>query len=259
MRARLFTVVTLGFAVMVLAGCCEQQRLSAKSQLAFKSVEGKTHAAVTPAPRSGSWMKRHETINARLKEGNVGMLFVGDSITQGWEGSGREVWNTYYAKRNAANFGIGGDWTQHVLWRIDHSDFNNVHPKLAVVMIGTNNAPKRQGSSTAEEIADGVITICQRLRTRLPETKILLLAIFPRDPNATSETRAKNAQASLLASAVADGKMIRYLDINDKFLTKDGQLPKSIMPDFLHPNAAGYKIWAEAMEPEVAGLMGERK
>jgi beta-glucosidase len=244
---------------MAPVGYCAGQDLAAKSQAAFKSIEGKTHSAVTPAPRTGNWMTRHDAINKRLKEGNVDMLFVGDSITQGWEGQGKEVWNTYYAKRNAANFGIGGDFTQHVLWRIDHSDFNNVHPKLAVVMIGTNNAPQRAGSSTAPEIADGIIAVCQRLRTRLPEMKILLLAIFPRDPNATSPLRAKNAEASLLASAVADGKNIFYMDINEKFLTKEGQLTWEIMPDFLHPNAAGYKIWAEAIEPQVAKVMGDRK
>jgi lysophospholipase L1-like esterase len=258
MKTRVVTVVALWLVAGALAGCAEQQRLSARSQAAFKSIEGKTHAAVTPAPRTGSWMAHHERINQRLKEGNVDLLFVGDSITDFWETRGKAVWTEYYGKRNAADFGISGDWTQHVLWRIDHSDFNNVHPKLAVVMIGTNNAPARRGSSTAEEIADGIIAVCQRLRTRLPETKILLLAIFPRDPNASSATRAKNAQASQLASAVADGEWIRYLDINDKFLDKDGQLSRKIMPDYLHPNAAGYKIWAEAIEPEVARVMGSR-
>ena len=250
MKARKIAVVALCLASVVLAGCASQQ------ELAFKSIQGKTHSAVTPAPRDARWMAHHERIDSRLKEGNVDLLFVGDSITDFWPMRGREVWNTYYGNRNAANFGISGDRTQHVLWRIDHSDFNDIHPKLAVVMIGTNNSNGKD--NTAEEIADGIIAICQRLRTRLPQTKILLLAVFPRGSK-PSQQRAKNAKASLLASAVADGKMIYYMDINDKFLTKDGQLTRDIMPDFLHPSAAGYKIWAEAIEPKVAKLMGERK
>jgi lysophospholipase L1-like esterase len=261
MRTRVVGVAALWLVSMVMAGCCGQQNLAARSQLTFKSIEGKTHSAVTAAPRTTrGWSARDEKINTRLKEGNVDLLFVGDSITEGWEGRGKDVWSTYYGNRNAANFGIGGDQTQHVLWRIDHADFNNVHPKLAIVMIGTNNAPQRRGSTanTAQEIADGIVAVCQRLKTRLPETRILLLAIFPRDPNSSSEVRAKNAQASLLASAVADGKTIYYMDINEKFLAQDGQLTKEIMPDFLHPNAAGYKIWAETMEPEVARLTGTK-
>ena len=255
MRTRVVAVAALWLIGMTLAGCGDQQKLAAKSQLAFKSIEGKNHSAVTPSPRPGTWMSRHEAINKRLKESNVDLLFVGNSITEGWEGRGKEVWNTYYAKRNAVNMGIGGDRTQHVLWRLDNSNFEGLSPKLAIVMIGTNNS--NANDNTAQEIADGIIAICQRLRTKLPNTKILLLAIFPRNPS-PSDQRAKNAQASLLASAIADGKMIHYMDINDKFLTKDGQLPKDIMPDFLHPNAAGYKIWADAIEPEVVKLMGKR-
>jgi beta-glucosidase len=121
-------------------------------------------------------------------------------------------------------------------------------------MIGTNNS--NGTDNTAEEIADGIITICQQLHTQFPKMKILMLAIFPRNPRPGAQ-REKNAKASLLASKIADGKMIHYLDINDKFLTEDGELTREIMPDFLHPNKTGYKIWAETIEPKVAELMGE--
>ena len=150
--------------------------------------------------------------------------------------------------------GFGGDRTQHVLWRLDHSNFENVSPKLAILMIGTNNSNRED--NTAEEIADGIITICQQLRTQFPKMKILLLAIFPRNPGPGAQ-REKNAEASLLASKIADGKKIHYLNINDKFLTEDGELTKKIMPDYLHPNKTGYTIWAEAIEPKIVELMGE--
>jgi beta-glucosidase len=251
MRRKITAIIVLLLTGAILVGCASQQ------ELAFKSVEGKNHSAVKPVNRADQWWgPRHDAVNERLKHGNVDLLFIGDSITQVWENAGKEIWNTYYAPRNAVNMGFSGDRTQHVLWRLDNSNLEGLSPKLAIVMIGTNNSNKND--NTAEEIADGIITVCKRLRTKLPKTRILLLAIFPRNAGPSAQ-RQKNAQASQLASKVADGKMIHYLDINSRFLTKDGLLPKDIMPDYLHPNKAGYKIWAEAIEPKVAELMGKRK
>jgi beta-glucosidase len=151
--------------------------------------------------------------------------------------------------------GFGGDRTEHVLWRLDHGEIDGISPKLAVLMIGTNNS--NGDDYTAEEIADGIKAICCKLRQKLPKTKILILRIFPRGEQPSLQ-RDKNSTASRLASRIADGKMIHYLDINDNFLFKDGTLSKDIMPDLLHPNTRGYKIWAEAIEPVVAELMGEK-
>ena len=247
----LFTILLTG---ILFIGC---ESNPTKQELAFKSIEGKTHSAVTPVSRNDSWwMPRHEGNNTRLKEGNADLLYIGDSITHSFDNAGRKVWEQYYTPRNALNMGFSGDRTQHVLWRLDNSDFSNVNPKLAIIMIGTNNSNGRD--NTAEEIADGIIAICQRLRTKLPETKILLLAIFPRGPLPSAQ-REKNAQASLLASQIADSKMIYYLDINDKFLTEDGELTRDIMSDYLHPGQKGYQIWAEAIEPTVAKLLGEKQ
>ncbi|UCG57559.1 MAG: DUF1080 domain-containing protein [Phycisphaerales bacterium] len=217
-------------------------------------AEAKQHSAVSPAHRHSWWTLRNDAVNERVKHGNVDLLFIGDSITHGWEGGGKKYWDQYYAPRNAVNMGFGGDRTQHVLWRLDNGHLEGISPKLAVLMIGTNNS--NGNDNTAEEIADGIVAICNRLRTKCPKTRILILAIFPRGPEPSAQ-RQKNAEASLLASKIADGKMIHYLDINDKFLGEDGSLSKEIMPDHLHPNEAGYKIWAQAIEPKVAELMGE--
>jgi beta-glucosidase len=214
------------------------------------------HAAIKPVPREGNWMKRHESFNERVKKGNVDLIFIGDSITQGWEGAGKEAWARHYGSRNAVNLGIGGDRTQHVLWRLDNGNIEGIKPKLAVLMIGTNNSNGQD--HTAEEIADGIKAIVAKLRTKLPETKVLVLAIFPRAPMPNPQ-REKNAKASELASKVADGTMVHYLDIGPKFLEADGTLTKEIMPDFLHLSPKGYEIWAEAIEPKVAELMGEKK
>lgn len=253
MRQKIKAIVFLLLASTIFIGC------PSRREQAFKSVECKRHSAVRAVRRSDKrtvkwWNRRHEAVNNRLKKGNVDLLFIGDSITHGWENTGKEIWNAYYARRNAVNMGFSGDRTQHVLWRLENSNLEGISPKLAIVMIGTNNS--NGNDNTAEEIADGIVMICERLRSRLPKTKILLLAIFPRNPGPSAQ-REKNARASLLASRVADGEMIYYLDINSSFLTEDGLLSKDIMPDYLHPNKAGYRIWAEAIEPKVAQLMGE--
>jgi beta-glucosidase len=218
-------------------------------------AEEKQHSAVSSAHRHSWWTLRNDAVNERIKQGNVDLLLIGDSITHGWESGGKKYWDKYYAPRNAVNMGFSGDRTQHVLWRLDHGHLDGISPKLAVLMIGTNNS--NGNDNTAEEIADGIIAICRKLRTKCSKTKILILAIFPRGPEPSAQ-REKNAKASLLASKKADNKMIYYLDINDQFLTNDGFLTKNIMPDYLHPNEAGYKIWAEAIESTVAKLMSEK-
>lgn len=216
--------------------------------------EVKPNDAVVPAPRDAGWMKRHESFNERVKKGNVDLLLIGDSITQGWEGNGKKVWEEFYGKRNAVNLGIGGDRTQHVLWRLDHGNVEGIKPKAAVLMIGTNNS----GSNTSEQIAEGVKAIVDKLKEKLPETKVLVLAIFPRGANKDDARRKVNEGANALIAKLADDKQVYYLDIGAKFLKDDGTLSKEIMPDLLHLNEASYRIWAEATEPKVAQLLGEK-
>jgi lysophospholipase L1-like esterase len=234
-------LLVCGLVCAVLAGVCRGQ--------------DNVPSTVKPVPREGAWMDRHESFNKRVKEGNVDLLLIGDSITQGWEGEGKDVWAKYYGKRNAVNLGIGGDRTQHVLWRLDHGNIDGIAPKLAVLMIGTNNS--NGNDNTAEEIGAGIEAIVKKLREKLPQTKVLILAVFPRNDKGDPR-REKNAKASQVAAKMADDKMVYFLDIGDKFLSPDGSLSKEIMPDALHLSPAGYEIWASATEPMVAKLMGER-
>jgi lysophospholipase L1-like esterase len=209
---------------------------------------------VTPVPREIAWWKnRQESINDHVKKGDAQLLLIGDSITQGWEGSGKNVWQKYYDKRHAVNLGIGGDQTQHVLWRLDHGNLDGIHPKLAVLMIGTNNC----GRNTPEQIYNGVKAIVEKLRAKLPETKVLVLAIFPRGANEMDRLRKVNEAANERIANLDDGKNVFYLDIGKKFLEPDGTLTKQIMPDLLHLSPEGYEIWAASTEPSVAKLMGE--
>lgn len=134
--------------------------------------------------------------------------------------------------------------------------FLGLHPKLVVLMIGTNNSNK--DDNTAAEIGAGITAIVHKLREKLPESKVLVLAIFPRGEK-PSPQREKNAEASKIASQLADGKHVFYLDIGPKFLAEDATLSRDIMPDLLHLSPKGYQIWAESIEPQVAELMGEKK
>lgn len=194
---------------------------------------------------------RHKAINERARKGNVDLLFIGDSITQGWEGNGKEVWKARYEGRNAMNAGIGGDRTQHVLWRLDNGNIDGISPKLAVLMIGTNNF----GSNTAEEIAAGIKAIVARLQVKLPKTKVLVLGVFPRGERPDDPLRAKMSEVNNLIRGIGDGKMIHYLDINNKLLNPDGTQNRDIMPDLVHLSPRGYEIWGAAIEAPVTELL----
>ena len=219
----------------------------------FFAEANELHSAVKPVPRSGGWMKRHESFNKRVAEGKVDLILIGDSITHGWEGKGKSIWEKFYGKRNAVNLGIGGDRTQHVMWRLDNGNVKGISPKVAVVMIGTNNS----GNNSPEEIADGLAAITKQLRAKLPETKVLLLGIFPRGANKDDGRRQVNEKANAIFKKLADGKDVHYLDIGEKFLESDGTLSRKIMPDLLHLSVEGYTIWAESIEPSLKKLMGE--
>jgi len=219
----------------------------------FFAEANELHSAVKPVPRSGGWMKRHESFNKRVAEGKVDLILIGDSITHGWEGKGKSVWEKFYGKRNAVNLGIGGDRTQHVMWRLDNGNVKGISPKVAVVMIGTNNS----GNNSPEEIADGLAAITKQLRAKLPETKVLLLGIFPRGANKDDGRRKVNEKANAIFKKLADGKDVHYLDIGEKFLEPDGTLSRKIMPDLLHLSVEGYTIWAESIESSLKKLMGE--
>ena len=203
-------------------------------------------------------MKRHQSFNDRVKKGNVDLLFIGDSITHFWETpspqGGAAVWQKFYARRNAVDLGIAGDGTGQVLWRLQNGNVDGIAPKLAVLMIGTNNAWR----SMPEEIAAGVKADVAELRARLPRTKVLVLAIFPRGADNNDHLRQVNDAANKLIAKLADDKLVFFQDINARFLDGDGKLPTTIMPDLLHPCEKGYQIWADAIEPTVAKLMGEK-
>jgi lysophospholipase L1-like esterase len=218
---------------------------------AFTFAQGP--ATVVPESRPGSWMDIHQEFLKTAQEGNVDLLFLGDSITQGWKGA-KTTWDRFYGPRKPANFGIGGDRTEHVLWRIQNGELKGIEPKVVVLMIGTNNAD----GSTPDEIAQGITAIVQELRTRLPKAKVLLLGVFPRGEK-PGPVRERLKSVNHTIAKLDDGSNVHYLDIGKAFLSEDGTISKKIMPDYLHLSQRGYRLWAEAMEPTLWSLLDEGK
>jgi lysophospholipase L1-like esterase len=205
---------------------------------------------VIPRPRDGAPADMHLQFLKRAKQGGVDLLFLGDSITQGWNDNA--AWKRSYGPRNAANFGIGGDRTQHVLWRIDNGELEGIEPKVIVLMIGTNNV----SSASADEIALGITAIVENLRHRLPKAKILLLGVFPRGEKPNPGREKLNAVNAKIAR-LDDGTHVKFLDIGKSFLNEEGTISREIMPDFLHLSTKGYRIWADAMEPTLWQMLDE--
>jgi len=217
--------------------------------------------ATEPLPRDNAWIKRHEGFVEIAKKGGVDVLFLGDSITDNWRKpeQGLPVWEKQFAPLHAANFGISGDRTQHVLWRMQNGELAGIKPRVVVLMIGTNNTglerDKLTPRNTTEEVVAGVTAVVQGLRTQLPETKILLLAIFPRAEKPTDPVRLQTYDINGALARLHDEKHVFFLNIGSRFLEADGTMSKAIMPDFLHPSTKGYEIWAEAIKEPLADLL----
>ncbi|MFC4701466.1 platelet-activating factor acetylhydrolase IB subunit [Glaciecola siphonariae] len=197
------------------------------------------------------WLPRHQQKldEVARRNGEIDLIFLGDSITHNWESKAPQYWQTFYQHRKALNLGFGGDRTEHVLWRLRHGAVDGLDPKLVVLMIGTNNTGHRQDA--AEDTALGVKYIIDELKQRLPNSKILLLAIFPRGESSDDPLRILNEEVNQLIKAYSDNDSVFWLNINHLFLDESGDLSTSVMNDLLHPETPQYKIWAQAIEPYV--------
>ncbi len=218
--------------------------------------------SVTPSMLNESWSiawwkPRHEAKLAEIKRRQAAgektdLVFIGDSITEGWEKAGAKVFERHYKQHNALALGFGGDRTENVLWRLQHGEVDGLRPKVAVLMFGTNNTGHRLEAPALT--AAGIKRNIDELRKRLPDTRILLLAIFPRD-QADSKSRQVNEDINKLIAGFADNQHVYFVNINQAFLDQNGELPKDVMPDLLHPNEKGYEIWAREMAPALEQLM----
>jgi lysophospholipase L1-like esterase len=205
------------------------------------------NSAAIPSPPMGWLDGFQKKIDESHKMPSVDLIFDGDSITAGWMGGGGGIWTHKYAKLNAYDFAHPGDVTQGLIWQMQNGQADGLHPKLIVLLIGTNNL----GHGTPEQIAEGIKGVIAEYQKHCPGAPILLQGIFPRNEKPTDPSRAKIKAVNKIISGFADGKTILFLDFGDKFLQPDGTLSKEIMPDLLHPSAKGYQIWTDAIQPVI--------
>jgi lysophospholipase L1-like esterase len=218
----------------------------------------RVNTAIVPrrSPLPG-WEDLHYRFVALGKYNEIPYAFLGDSITADWGGpgqrplaEGRAVFEAEFAPFGVANFGIGGDRTEHVLWRIRHGLFDHIRPKVVMLMIGSNNLY----TNTASEIAHGIAAVILEMWKHSPRTKVMLMGILPRGDR-DDPVRGKIARVNALIARFDDGgQRLRFLDIGAALVLPDGTIPKEIMYDSLHLTALGYSIWAFAAMPHLAGL-----
>lgn len=236
-----FSLMCLG---VLSAVCCVQFSLAEYPNL-----------AVVAAPRDGyAAYERHLAIKADASKETPGVVFLGDSITEQWRNRGKRIWDEYFGELKPFNAGIGSDRTEHVLWRVQHGgvDFPS-SPKVCVLLIGTNNTHYRNCSETPEYTVAGIKAIVDELSAKYPGMKILLPGLLPRGATGDDKFRLHNEKINELLSGLSMPN-VSYVDISRAFLDQDGGLSRDISPDLLHFNETGYKIYAEAIMPELKKL-----
>jgi lysophospholipase L1-like esterase len=222
--------------------------------------------AATPAARKDkAWQERHKALTTQASKGDIDIVFLGDSLTQGWESSGSQEWKKRFQSLKAANFGMAGDRTENVLWRVgEGKELQGLKPRLVVLLIGTNNLGSdrhgqiSEGADSAADIAEGVAAIVRQLRADLPTTRVLLLGVLPRAAAATAPVRAKISDVNARLAKLGDGKQVQYLDVGPKLLDKDGLLSADLLPDTLHLSPAGYAVLADALLPAIEEQLKKR-
>ena len=204
----------------------------------------------------------HEQLVAKAQRGGIDVYFEGDSITRRWGATDYPEflanWTQNFFGWNAANFGWGADRVENILWRLQHGELDGVNPKVIVLLAGTNNigtaAPPADDAARVEDIARGIKAVLDEMRARAPRATIILTAIFPRNDNLAVLPTINRINARI--ATFADGKTIRFLNINDKLADANGQLFDGVMRDKLHPSIVGYQIWADALKPLLTELLG---
>jgi lysophospholipase L1-like esterase len=198
----------------------------------------------------GSWLQRHDTFVARAKQGDVDLLWLGDSIIDNWNRA-KGTYRKLYPNVKAANFGIGGDGTQNLLWRLENGELDGLQPKVVIVLIGGNNVQWHQ----TEQIAAAIERIVKTIRAKCPKAKVLLMGILPRaDIEASSPGHQRIREVNAIISKLDDGQYVRYLDIRSKLTNADGTLLEDAFVDKVHLSSKGFTLWAESMQPLLDGM-----
>jgi lysophospholipase L1-like esterase len=227
-----------------------------------RAIEAKAGPANIPRPRTdANSQTAHAELLRKTKQGQIDVYFVGDSITRRWGALDYPAllanWNANFFGWNAANFGWGADRIEHILWRLEHGELDGINPKVIVVLAGTNNVGDQPGDEAkVADIAAGVKAVLAACRRKAPAATIILTAIFPRNDNMA--VMPEIARINAYIARFADGRSIRFLNVNDKLADAQGRLFDGMMNerDALHPTLKGYQVWADALKPLLRDLLG---
>jgi lysophospholipase L1-like esterase len=238
--------------VKILAAAC----------LVLAAAQAADGPADRPSPRTDANSAiAHTQLLEKAAKGGIDVYFVGDSIVRRWGATDYPEllanWRQNFWGWNAGDFGWGADQTQHILWRLEHGELDHVNPKVIVILAGTNNVGKEPGGdSKVAEITRGLAKILETSRQKAPNAVIILTAIFPRNDNMAVMPEIDRINANL--ERMADGKRVRFLNVNDRLADKDGRLFEGMMNarDQLHPTLKGYQVWADALKPILTELLG---
>jgi lysophospholipase L1-like esterase len=229
--------------------------------LFFSLKAQRPNSAIIPAhhlDQNGWWKERHEQILEKVKSSDPQLIMIGNSITHNLDEPDRKIfWDQYLNDLDAINMGMSGDRTENVIWRLQNGSLEGIKPKVATLLIGTNNTDGNHylEISTPEELAGGIWKICEIIREKLPETEIVLLGILPYGYKPNNRDEINKACNKIISGFPEIDNKIHYSDLGHLFLTEEGKVDRNLMPDYLHPNVEGEKLIFEAMSPIVSKLL----
>jgi lysophospholipase L1-like esterase len=246
-------------ACLALAFSIGERPMPAQAVAAVQVVDG---PADRPAPRTDENSSiAHAQLLEKAAKGGIAIYFVGDSIVRRWGATDYPEllanWRENFWGWNAADFGWGADKTQHILWRLEHGELDGVHPRVIVILAGTNNVGAQAGGAgKVAEITRGLEAILKICRQKAPAAMIVLTAIFPRNDNMAVVPEIDRINANL--ARMADGRSVRFLSVNHRLADAHGRLLDGMMNprDQLHPTVKGYQVWADALKPIFTELLG---
>ncbi len=221
---------------------------------------GSSRPADQAAPRTDrNSQLAHEQLLEKAKKGGIDIYFVGDSITRRWGATDHPEflanWRTNFFGWNAANFGWGADRIENVLWRLENGELDGVNPRIIVVLAGINNVGNVPGGEAkVEDITRGLKAIVRVCQEKAPDAVVVLTGLFPRNDNMAVIPEINRINENI--SRMADGKKVRYLNVNDKLADRDGRLFDGISKDRLHPTLKGYQVWADGLKPLFTETLG---
>ncbi len=226
--------------------------------LSTSASSAESSESITPQPRlkeyewmtTERWQQMHAEDVAIAKKDDIELLFIGDSITEGWP---QNLWEEYFGGYRAANFAIGGDKTENLLWRLDHGSVGKLDPEVVSLLIGVNNFGLSNHSP--EEVIAGIEAVVGKLKQKFPNAKILLHGIFPHKESAQHQARDQVRQVNRAVAELADDPRVYFLDIGTQLVEANGDISPEIMPDYLHLSEQGYRIWARNVTPLFAGWL----